>query len=56
MPEKTTAATDTQTAEHKSLKEKLAGLFRSTGHVAEHGVEDLAEAAASIALAGKFGE
>jgi hypothetical protein len=41
------------TEQHREhvLRERLAGLFRASGHVAAHGVEDLAAAAAKIALA-----
>jgi hypothetical protein len=45
-----------QADEHQTLKQHLAKVFRASGHVAAAGVESLAEVAASIALAGKFGE
>lgn len=41
---------------HESLKTKLADVFRKSGHVAEHAVEELAEAAATIAMAAQVAE
>jgi hypothetical protein len=49
-------ATDPKPTKHEALKTKLADAFRASGHVAAHVAEQLAETAAGIALAGKFGE
>ncbi len=38
------------------LKAKLIHFFLSSGHVAEHAAEELADGAIEVAFGGKFGE
>lgn len=61
MDNSKTEPKDAKTAEgtadhHSDIKSKLVHFFKSSGHVAAHGAEALAEGALQIALAGKFGQ